>query len=303
MKSVFIGTVKSSYIALETLLENGVDVDGVFTIFENNFNSDHIDLRPLCKKYKIPVYGIKNINDSENIKILEKINPDYIFIIGISQLIKKEILEIPKWGCIGFHPTLLPANRGRAVIPWTILQANHNTGITLFKIDEGMDSGDIIAQRKIKLDSRENSTSFYKKILINLKKLIEETSGSFLKGKITTKKQNDEEATYCAIRRKEDGLIDWGSSAEEIDGLIRATSKPYPGAYTYHKGEELIIWESELVEKDNWAAFSGQRVEIIPSTGVKVKTGKGLLLIKKIQYQGQEHFADEFFKVLGKRFE
>lgn len=302
MKIIFIGAVESSYIFLETLLEKQIKIEKVFTIFDNKYNSDYRDLRPLCQKYNVEVVGIKNINDEENIKIIKEINPDFIFVIGISQLIKKEIIDIPKFGCIGLHPSLLPKNRGRAVLPWTILNEEKETGLTLFKIDEGTDSGDILVQEKIKISEREDSNTLYQKILLAIKKVIEENIENILTQEITYKKQLEEEATYCAIRTMEDGEIDWSKSAKDIDKLIRATTKPYPGAYTYHKGEKLIIWTSEIVEKDNWSALSGQRVEILKGQGVKVKTGNGILLIKDIEYKGQQLKADNFFKIVGKKF-
>lgn len=302
MKIIFIGAVESSYVFLEALLEKQIKIEKVFTIFDNNYNSDYRDLRPLCQKYNVEVVGIKNINDEENIKIIKEINPDFIFVIGISQLIKKEIINIPKFGCIGLHPSLLPKNRGRAVLPWTILNEEKETGLTLFKIDEGADSGDILVQEKIKISEREDSNTLYQKILLAIKKVIEENIENILTQEITYKKQLEEEATYCAIRTMEDGEIDWNKSAKDIDKLIRATTKPYPGAYTYHKGEKLIIWTSEIVEKDNWSALPGQRVEILKGQGVRVKTGNGILLIKDIEYKGQQLKADNFFKIVGKKF-
>lgn len=302
MKIIFIGAVESSYVFLEALLEKQIKIEKVFTIFDNNYNSDYRDLRPLCQKYNVEVVGIKNINDEENIKIIKEINPDFIFVIGISQLIKKEIINIPKFGCIGLHPSLLPKNRGRAVLPWTILNEEKETGLTLFKIDEGADSGDILVQEKIKISEREDSNTLYQKILLAIKKVIEENIENIPTQEITYKKQLEEEATYCAIRTMEDGEIDWNKSAKDIDKLIRATTKPYPGAYTYHKGEKLIIWTSEIVEKDNWSALPGQRVEILKGQGVRVKTGNGILLIKDIEYKGQQLKADNFFKIVGKKF-
>lgn len=302
MKIVFIGTVESSYIFLKELIEKDIKIEMVFTIFENNYNSDYRDLRPLCSKKNIKIKGIENINNQVNIEILKNIKPDFIFVIGISQLIKKEILEIPKYGCIGLHPSLLPKNRGRAVIPWTILNEEKETGVTLFKIDEGIDSGNILLQRKIKLEKRENANTLYKKILITIKEIVKMDVEKLIEREIKEIKQEEKKATYCAIRTLEDGKIDWTKSAKEIDKLIRATTSPYPGAYTYHKGEKLIIWESEIEEEDRWSALPGQRVEIKKGKGVLVKTGKGILIIKTISFKNQKIKAEDFFKIVGKKF-
>lgn len=302
MNIVFVGAVKSSLVALEELL-NYLTIENVFTIISNKYNSDAVDLTKICEKNRIKLHNIiGNINDEEYVNKLKIINPDLIIIVGFSQLIKKEILEIPKYACIGFHPSLLPKNRGRAVIPWTIINGEKETGITFFKIDEGMDSGNILYQGKIILTDKETSKSFYDKILKELKKAIRELVIKIKNKDLKGIKQNEEEASYCAIRTREDGKIDWLKSADFIDRLIRASGDPYPGAYTYHKNKEMKILTAEVVKNDNWSALPGQRVEIISEVGVKVKTGKGLLLIKEVEYDGEIKSADKIFRIAGKRF-
>lgn len=302
MKIVFIGTVESSYEALSELIENDVKIEAIFTQESNTYNSDYKSLRPLAEKKGIEVFSIKNINDFENIEKLSEINPDIIFVIGISQIIGNEIVKIPKYGCIGFHPTLLPKGRGRAAIPWTILNEETETGVTLFYINEGIDTGDIIVQERIVLHERENARTLYDKLMVALRSVIKNNLENVLNNEISATKQNDYEATYYCKRVKQDGLIDWSISALEIDRLIRATTKPYPGAFTSHKGEQLIIWSSELVEKDNFSAVCGQRVEILENIGVKVKTGDGIILIKEVEYRGEIMNSSKLFKVVGNKF-
>lgn len=303
MKIVFVGTVESSYAALDELIKNDITIEAVFTMDKNNYNTDFKSIRPLAEKAGITVYSIKNINDEVNIKKLRKIKPDIIFVIGISQIIKNEILQIPQYGCIGFHPSLLPKNRGRAVIPWTILNEESETGITLFYLDEKMDSGDIIVQKKITLEEKETARSLYDKVIKNLRLIIKDNIDDILNNNIKPIKQDEKEATYCAKRIPKDGLIDWSKSAHEIDKLIRATTKPYPGAFSYHKGKKIIIWSSKVINNDNYIAKPGQRVKIVKGEGVKVKTGDGLLLIREVEYEGIKYRADEFFKVPGNQFD
>ncbi len=303
MKIVFIGTVESSYEALKELIKNNIEIEAVFTQDQNEYNTDFKSLRPLAEENGIEVYGIDSINEKKNIDRLKKINPDIIFVIGISQLIKKEILDIPDYGCIGFHPALLPKDRGRAVIPWTILKEKPKTGVTLFYMTEGMDDGDIIVQEEIEVDARETARTLYDKVIKKLRQVIRNNIEDILNNRIEARSQNEREATYCAKRTPKDGLIDWRESAVEIDKLIRATTHPYPGAFTYHKNKKLIIWSSELIEEDNFTAKPGQRVEIIEGKGVKVKTGKGLVLIKEVEYNGKQMLADELFNVSGNQFE
>ncbi|MGL4393460.1 MAG: methionyl-tRNA formyltransferase [Fusobacteriaceae bacterium] len=303
MKIVFIGTVTSSYVALEEMLKLGTKIEAVFTMKNNKFNSDYANLVPICKEYNIKVYEIENINDEENIFIIKNIEPDFIFVIGISQIIKKEIISLAKKYCIGLHPSLLPKNRGRAVLGWTILQEEKKTGITLFKIEEGVDSGEIIFQEEILLDKTENIESLSIKILKSLRNIIKLQLKNILEEKIILKKQDEKEATYCAIRTPGDSKINWNDSAKNIEKLIRASSKPYQGAFSYHKRKKIIIWDAEIVKKDNWLGLPGQRVEILKDVGVKVKTGNGLLLLKKISYDHKEMDSWELFKIPGKKFD
>lgn len=303
IKTVFIGTVESSYTALEEMIKKDVEIEAVFTKKNNSFNSDHRSLEPLAAKNDIKTYFIDNINDKINIKILKKIEPDFIFVIGISQIIKKEILEIPKYGCIGFHPSLLPKNRGRAVIPWAILSEWEKTGVTLFYLDANMDSGDIIIQKEIEIDERETASTLYEKVIDSLKCLIKNNINKILNNKIERITQNEGNATYCCKRTPKDGYIDWSKSVSEIDRLIRATTKPYPGAFTYYNGEKLIIWNSEIIKDNKYIAKNGQIVKVLKNKGVLVKTKNGLLLIKDITYDNRNITADELFEYSGEQFE
>lgn len=301
MSIIFVGAVGSSYIVLEELIKKKADISAVFTL-DNKYISNvstYKSLEPLTSKADIPLYKIRNINDKENIELITKLNPDVIFVIGWSQLIKKELIDIPRYGCIGFHPSLLPKNRGRGVIPWQIINEEKDTGITLFYIDEGTDTGDIIGQKKIPINSNDTSTTIYNKLMEELRELIRENIDDILNGTVNRIKQDENFATYCAKRVPEDGYIDWSKSNEEIHNLIRAVTKPYPGAFTYYKGKKIIVWDSELIEEDNFVALEGQIVKIIKNHGVVVKTGNGLIMLKNIEVDGEEMNSSKYFKHEG----
>lgn len=301
MSVVFVGAVGSSYIALEELIKKKVNISAVFTLDDKyTYNvSTYKSLGPLTSKEDIPLYKIRNINDKDNIELITELNPDVIFVIGWSQLIKKELIDIPRYGCIGFHPSLLPKNRGRGVIPWQIINGEKNTGVTLFYIDEGTDTGDIIGQKRVPICSNDTSTTLYTKLMKELRTLIRENIDDILNGTVNRIEQDESLATYCAKRIPEDGCIDWSKSNEEIHNLIRAVTKPYPGAFTYYKGKKIIIWDSELVEDDNFIALEGQIVKIIKEHGVIVKTGNGLIMLKDIEVDGEEMNSSKYFKHEG----
>lgn len=305
MSIVFIGTVESSYVALEEMINQNVDISAVFTLdkqYTSNV-SDFKELDSLAIENNIDLYKFKNINDKENLDIIKTLNPDVVFVIGLSQLIKPELISIPKYGCVGLHPSLLPKNRGRAVIPWSIISGEKETGITLFYIDEGMDTGDIIGQKKVFIEDEDTARTLYDKLMIKLRELIHENIVDILNNTVNVIKQDESQATYCAKRTPQDGYIDWSKSNREIHNLIRATTKPYPGAFTYYKGKKIIIWDSELKDRDNYIANTGQIVSKEVQKGVIVKTGDGLILIKNISIDDENIRADEYFKIVGNRFE
>ena len=164
MKSIFIGTVEFSKLALERLCSIGQEISLVITRRRSDVNSDFADITDLCRKFNIETLFIEDVGYNDLVKIIKKINPEVIFCFGWSQLIKKEILDLPKVGVIGFHPALLPYNRGRHPIIWALALGLKETGSTFFFMDEGADTGDIISQRIIPIDYLDDARSLYDKI-------------------------------------------------------------------------------------------------------------------------------------------
>ena len=249
----------------------------------------------------IEVIETTNINAIDTIQIIKEYNPDYIFVIGWSQIIKKEILETPKRGIIGYHPSPLPKNRGRGVIPWTILQKNKETGSTLFWIDEGIDSGDILLQKVFPVEYNETAKTLYMKHMKVLRELLIEALGLIEDGNPPRIPQDHSKTTYCAKRTPEDGLINWDLPAEEIWTLIRAVTEPYPGAFTYYKDKKLIIWEAVYIGDAPYWGLPGQ-IQQLSSSGALVTCGDGkVLLIKTIQLEGgQKTSPQDIFKIHDK---
>ena len=158
------------------------------------------------------------MSTDENINIIQKIKPDYVFVIGLSQLIDKRILDIPSRGCVGFHPTPLPKFRGRAAMVWQILLGIHETKCTLFMLDEGMDSGDILDQEDYIIEDRDYAEDVERKLCDALRRLSNRVLHGLKNQTIIPRKQNEDEATYLLIRRPEDGLIDWREPVEKSTG-------------------------------------------------------------------------------------
>jgi len=288
MKIIFISGVKFGYDVLESILENNWKIDTSFSYLpeKKKFYSDYADFENLTKKYDVIHKQINNINDQENIDLIKKINPDLILVIGWSQLLKKEIIEIPRLGVIGSHPTELPKYRGRAPIPWSILKGLKKSALTFFYIQEGIDDGDIVTQKQFEITDVDDATSVYEKITVLGKKMLSEILPLLESNKITSKKQNSELFIENWPKRTPlDGKINWLKSAKEIHNLIRATTFPYPGAYTFFKNKKLIIWKSTL----DVSLIQEPGKIIIEKNQVKIGTCNGSVFLDIVSYDYNEN--------------
>lgn len=286
MRVVLIGAVESTKVTLEAMVEFGIKPLVVTLPLSYSYrHSDFVDLRDICKENNLEIIETKNVNSVDTVKYIREYEPDYLFVIGWSQIIKKELLEIPKNGSIGYHPAPLPKNRGRGVIPWTILQEAKETGSTLFWLDEGVDSGDILLQEIFLLEPNETATSLYNKHINILKHLIRKALNLLREGNPPRIPQDHTKATYCAKRTPEDGLIDWNLPAKKIWTLIRAVTDPYPGAFTFYKNKKLIIWEADYIEDAPFYGLPGQ-IQDISENGALVSCGDGkFVLLKTVQLE------------------
>jgi len=265
MKNVLIGSVGSSRILLEEMIKIGFPVDIVFSLDEKySANvSGYTPIHELAAENGISYKKFKKISDPENIEIIKRIQPDYIFVIGLSQLVPQKMIDLAKKGVVGFHPTPLPKFRGRAAIVWQILLGVQETKCTLFLIDEGIDSGDILGQEEYVIEDTDYAIDVRGKLLSALSRLSRRVLKQIIDGTIEPQKQNEEEATYLLIRRPEDGQIDWKTPCVDIHRLIRAVSHPYPGAFGMYDGEhKIIIWRAEVIENKKYIGIPGQIAEI-----------------------------------------
>ena len=251
MKIAYISGVKFGYDLLKEILEKNFEISIVFSYDDskNSVYSDYTTFEPLCKKFGIQNIKVNNINDLENIELLKKIKPDLILVMGWSQLLKEPIIQTAKLGVIGSHPTELPKFRGRAPIPWTILKNLKHSALTFFLIEKGIDDGDILNQKKFKISSNDDSQSLYKKITYLGKTMIIETIQNFQNGNVDKIPQDESKfIEYWPKRTPADGEINWFNTAKEISTLIRATTFPYPGAYTFFNGSILKIFKASFTD-------------------------------------------------------
>lgn len=251
MKIAFCTCVQIGLSCIESVVDQGGDFDLLITLNDNKAinKSGRIYLDDIAKTTSTPLLKIDHINDKEVLDAIKKNDIDWLFIIGWSQIASKEIVESPNLGVIGAHPTLLPVGRGRAAIPWAILKKEEKTGVSFFKMDEGVDTGDILGQYVIPLNTQINATVLYKAVNDAHIKLINQLWDDLIQNKLILKPQDHAKATYWKGRKPVDGIISSHMTMDEVDCLVRATTKPYPGAYVNINGQKVIVWSGVCSKK------------------------------------------------------
>jgi methionyl-tRNA formyltransferase len=282
MRIVFIGNVEFSRRTLEHLYGLGANLVGICTSKQSSFNSDHNDLGEFGRSHDIPCLYVKDINSPESLSwILEK-SPDIIFCFGWSRLLGEELLKLAPKGVVGFHPALLPSNRGRHPIIWALVLGLKKTGSTFFLMNSVTDGGDIISQKEVLIDDVDNARSLYDKIvntaLLQLTEMFSQLSSSGFQFSA----QIEDLSNYWRKRRESDGIIDWRMSAKAINNLVRGLSAPYVGAYFLHNNEAYRVWKASIfnVVSDN---IEPGKVLSNSSQGLIVKCSDGAILLSKLE--------------------
>ncbi len=278
MSVVLLGYHNMGCRALDALLDEKVKVSAVFTHRDNpNENVWFDSLAELSKKNNIPVYFPEDINEEKWIRLLKEINPDLILSCYFRQMVKRPILDIPRLGAFNLHGSLLPKYRGRCPVNWQLLHGERESGVTLHYMVEKADAGDIVAQKRVEVDIKDNAVTLFKKLEDAAYEVIKTYVPMILNGTAPRIPQDHSKATYFGGRRPEDGRINWENDAFSIYNLIRAVTWPYPGAFCELEGQRLYIWEADFSEKDDIDGRPGQVVK--KGNKVFVKTGKGSLEI------------------------
>lgn len=272
MKILFIGAVDFSAYALRKLINMQANVVGVCTLSHSSFNADHCDLTPIARDANIPCRITPNINDDNVIQWIRERNPDVIFCLGWSKLIREPLLNMPKLGVVGFHPAALPANRGRHPLIWALVLGLKETASTFFFMDEGADSGDILSQVKVPIDETDDAGTLYSKVTDIAIQQIEDFVPKLAIGKVSRQPQCAQVANVWRRRSPADGRIDWRMSAQAIHNLVRGLTKPYIGAHFDHEGQSIKVWQTSI-EASCAANLEPGKILKVDSLGVVVKTG------------------------------
>jgi len=293
MRIVFVGAVDFSRHCLKQVLDCHGEVIAVITLAKEDaaFHADYKDIADIALPAGIPIHRIKNINNNESLELIRSLHPDVILVLGWSQLVSKRILEIPPKGCVGSHPSLLPKNRGRHPIIWTLVEGLEESGLTFFYIDEGVDSGDILWQRPFRVNLGDDAGSVYEKVKALASEAIREFLPQIERGTAPRIPQDHSQATYWLKRTEKDGEIDWTVPTMKTYNLIRALTRPYVGAHTYFKGKRMLIWRARLPQ----SPLPPTAVEIQPGTifaqtdnGFDVKTKDSYLTVCEYEIEDGE---------------
>lgn len=296
-----IGGNLESQTALSALLDAGADVVSV-VVPEGALasrTSDLADVPSLAKRHGVRVIHTDDVNSEASIHAIAEGSPDYTFVLGWSQLLDRRLLDLPSHYVVGSHPSDLPYGRGRAPIAWTILEGARQTAVTLFQMDEGVDTGGILHKELVDIPSRAHAHDLYDLTSAALASGYANLYGRLRAGGPVTPEPQAGTSSYRHGRRDEDGFLDFRRGARELDRLVRAASRPYPGAYGFVGGRQVRVFRSlGCREAGHISAVPGQ-VTSVADGSAEIAADKGLLRVTDMR---GEDGAPMSLKV-GSRFE
>lgn len=290
MKAVFMGTPDFAVGALKRLAEDGHEILAVITQPDKPQGRKMILTPPPVKeealRLGLEVYQPRRVRDPECVEYVKKLEPEVIVVAAFGQIIPKEILDLPKYGCLNIHASLLPKYRGAAPIQWAIIDGEKETGVTMMRMDEGLDTGDMLTKAVVPIAADETGGSLFDKLSETGAELMSDTLKRLLKEDIPGEKQPKESPTaYASMIRREDGKIDWSMSAARLERLVRGLS-PWPGCAARLNGKQLKVWKTRVCS-ENSGQKAGCVCDIRPDA-LCVQTGDGVLEILELQLEGKK---------------
>lgn len=296
MRVIFMGTPDFAVGTLEAIINAGHEVVLVVSQPDKAVGRSkalkYTPVKACAIEHNIPVYQPEKVRSRECIAHLKEYGPDIIIVEAFGQIIPKAILDIPPYGCINVHASLLPKYRGAAPIQWAVINGDKVTGVTTMRMDEGLDTGDMIMKEEVVLAADETGGSLFERLSATGAKLCVKTMEAILNDTAVYTPQDSSKATHTAKIHKELGCIDWTKSAQNIECLIRGLD-PWPSAYTRIDDKTLKIWKAEIVSGEKEAA-PGCIVKINKDS-IWVQTGNGILSLLEVQLAGKKRMAVESF--------
>lgn len=296
MNIIFMGTPDFAVPTLESLANKGYSIDLVITQQDKRRGrGKKVQYTPVKEKaieLGLEVFQPENVNDEESIEKIKSLQPDFIVVVAYGQILKKEILDVPKYSCINVHASLLPKYRGAAPINWAIVDGEKETGVTIMEMEKGLDTGDMILWKSIPIDIDDDAQIIHDKLSDLGGATIVEALEGIKNGELSKVKQNHSLSSYASMLSKETGIINWNESGENIRNLVRGL-KPWPCAYTKYKEDTVKIYSVDLVDRIN----SGQNGEIVrvDQEGIYVNSLDKIVVIKELQFPGKKKMLTKDF--------
>lgn len=287
MKIIFMGTPDFAVGTLRSLAEAGHEITLVVSQPDKPKGRGHAmvptPVKVVAEELGIPVFQPVKIREAKD--VLEKTEADVCVVAAFGQIIPASILHMKKYGCINVHASLLPKYRGAAPIQWAVIDGEKESGVTIMQMDEGLDTGDMLAKAIVALDEKETGGSLFDKLSEAGGRLCVETLAKLEKGEITPEKQGESPTAYASMLDKKMGNIDWNKSAVVIERLVRGLN-PWPSAYTHLDGKTLKIWACDVLPQSASKGESGEILEVTKDA-IHVQTGDGILVLREIQLAGK----------------
>ncbi len=296
MRIVFMGTPDFSVPTLKALVEAGHDVAAVVTQPDKpKGRGKEMQMTPVkvqALEYKIPVYQPAKVRDQAFIQVLREMDADVFVVIAFGQILPKDVLELPRYGCVNIHASLLPKYRGAAPIQWCVIDGEKETGITTMMMDVGLDTGDMLEKVVIPITDKETGGSLHDKLSAVGGRLILSTLKGLEDGTLKGTRQTDEGSCYAKMLKKSLGDIDWTMGGAAIERLIRGLN-PWPSAYTSLHGKTLKIWDADVTDRE-YGVEPGTVAEVSKDQLI-IQTGKGSLSVRSLQLEGKKRMDIQDF--------
>ncbi|MEF2919571.1 MAG: methionyl-tRNA formyltransferase [Acutalibacteraceae bacterium] len=285
MNVVYMGTPEFAVPPLQAIINANHTVTGVFTQPDKPKGRGYVLTPPPVKEcalqHNIPVFQPKSMKDGEALEILKELNPDVIVVVAFGKILPKDILQLPKYGCINVHASLLPKYRGAGPIQWCVLNGEAETGVTTMLMAEGLDTGDMLLKSVTKIGENETAGQLHDRLSEMGASLITKTLEKLQQGEITPEKQDDSQSNYAPMLTKELCKIDWSKSAQEIHNQVRGLN-PWPVAVATVNGKRVKIYSTQLCNKNGTA---GKVISLDPLT---VACGENSVIISELQPEGKK---------------
>ena len=299
LKVLFMGTPDFAVPTLEALCNSEYDVIEVVTQPDKpKGRGKSVQMTPVKEcalKYDIPVYQPVRLRNEESVAHLAELDIDFMVVVAFGQILPKSVLDMPRYGCINVHSSLLPAYRGAAPMQWTIINGETKTGVTTMYMDEGIDTGDILLQEETPIYDDETGGSLHDRLADMGANLLIKTLKGIEDNTITRIKQDDSKSNYVGMLNKSHGKMDFTKSAIELERLVRGLN-PWPSAYTTLNGKMFKIWEAKAIEDNSqYEGIKEGTIVKINKYSLVVKTGEGLLELFQVQLEGKKRMIVEDF--------